>query len=116
MARLTLSRKTLTLLDTHRKSIAEQRKLRKSQLQSYGGNNRIDNNFKTAQWLQATQNDAPPQLLIPVENFAPDIPDFNLGGMNNQAFERDSIKDEEFEMADRKQRQGHVTFANIEQS
>lgn len=112
MQRLTLSRKTLTLLDTHRKSIAEHRKLRKSQLQSYAGNNHIDNNFKTAQWLQATQNDTPAQLSIQVENFAADLPDFM--GIDNQAFDDDCIKDDAYEMNDRRRKQSHVTFANIE--
>lgn len=107
---MTLSRKTLTLLDTHRKSIAEHRKLRKSQLQSYGGDNRVDNNFKTAQWLESTQSDTPAQHSIPVENFAPD---FNFG-VDNQAFAQDSMNDEEFEMGERRRKQSHVTFAHIE--
>lgn len=112
LTRLTLSRKTLTLLDTHRKSIAEHRKLRKSQLQSYAGHSRIDNNFKTAQWIQATQNDTPAQLSIPVENFADELPDFNMG-IDNQAFAVD-MHDEAYEMTERRRKQSHVKFANVE--
>lgn len=112
LPRHTLSRKTLTLLDTHRKSIVEHRKLRKSQLQTHTGNNHMDNNFKTAQWIQATQNDSPAQLSIPVENFADDLPDFNMG-VDNQAYDADT-QDEAFEMTERRRQHGHVKFANVD--
>lgn len=104
LARLTLSRKTLTLLDTHRKSIAEQRKLRKSQLQS-----RCVNTYETAQWLRANQNDNPPEICIQVENFADDLPDFNMG-IANHAFEADML-DDGFELTERHRTLGHVKFA-----
>lgn len=52
LGRFTVSRKTLTLLDTRRKSQVEQRKLRKSQLLTRHQNGYIDNAVHTAPWLQ----------------------------------------------------------------
>lgn len=108
LGRVTVSRKTLTLLDTRRKSIAEQRKLRKSHILSYDKNKTVNFN-EYEHWrdgLQGIDN------LIPHTSETLEQQVYSASYFND-AFESDTENDEErFEMTDRKHDQAHVTFAS----
>lgn len=98
LGRISISRKTITLLDTRRKSMVEQRKLRKSQLINHNQNNFDTSNFNTAQWLRDNQR---PQADV----YPNEISDQIKGGIDNRSFEND---DGEIRMPPR---QSRVTFS-----
>lgn len=110
LGRFTVSRKTLTLLDTRRKSMVEQRKLRKSQLVNHSQNGNVDNNYQTAQWLRDTQHrNNIDESLSAAHSLQPES--FSASYFN-EGFEPDNGNDNEFEMMGKANRkQSHVTFA-----
>lgn len=103
LGRLTVSRKTMTFIDTKRKSLIEQRSQRKSQIRRHPNSFGEDGNV--GRWLHETQRNS----------FQPDlvsIPNGPIGAVYfNEAFEPDSQASEELEMFERPPRKSHVTFA-----
>lgn len=113
LGRCTVSRKTLTLLDTRRKSMVEQRRLRKSQL-LYQDNQteRIDNNMQTQRWLQDTQTELTDERSQSPNSSPIHCPsEPYMASYFNNGFEADIDLDESFEMTDRPKCKSHVTFA-----
>lgn len=109
LGRFTVSRKTLTLLDTRRKSMVEQRRLRKSQLMNQN-NQVIDNHVQTQRWLHDTQSETTDDRSISSRS-ARHAPESYAASYFNEGFEPDTGNDDDFEMTDRSKRKSHVTFA-----
>lgn len=111
LGRFTVSRKTLTLLDTRRKSMVEQRRLRKSQLMYRNSQNVvIDNNMQTRRWLQDTQSETTEDQSQSSQSIHHPSESYEASYFN-EGFEPDTGNEDDFEMMDRSKRKSHVTFA-----
>lgn len=104
--RFSISRKTIKLLDTRRKSMVEQRKLRKSQLINHNQANaeiRIMGmtNYNTVKWLRDTH--PPPQYHLP-NAYPKDI--HSIQGIDNVGFEKSTTDSAKENLP----RQSRVTF------
>lgn len=112
LGRVTVSRKTLTLLDTRRKSLAEQRKLRKSNIMTYGQNKTANfNDYPHMGWGEELQDadNMLPHASEPLQQQVFSASYFNDGFESDMDNDDD---DENFEMSDRsRHEQTHVTFA-----
>lgn len=91
LGRITVSRKTLTMLDTRRKSMVEQRKQRKSQLNQFNGNMSSGQQFSdfnrhsenTTQFHRNSMGQQPPQYHVESDY-----------GIDNAGFELTSLDDD----------------------
>lgn len=110
LGRFSISRKTLTLLDTKRKSVVQQRTLRKSQLVNLNQDKEMmpyeslpmTGGYQTAAWIQEQQNVASP----PMYRRDPNV--FITIGNDNNGYE---CTENLFELNNRPERRSEATFA-----